>query len=239
MSDYKTAEANPKNKPRVLIIDDEPGMVDFIKLGLEYEGYDVLYAEDGASGVRLALQEHPDLIILDLMLPQMNGFEVCRRLRKNIATPILMLTASDELDNRVEGLDAGADDYLTKPFQFKELAARLRAIMRRKNWHGGEKDARILELHNVTLDVAAREVWRDNRKIELSVREYDLLHLLMSHPNQVLTRETILERVWGYDYGGDGNIIEVYIRYLRQKLGEPVLISTARGVGYVIRTELA
>lgn len=237
MSDSNPVEAGKKGKLQVLIIDDEPGMIDFIRLGLEYEGYGVIYAEDGLNGLRMALQERPDLIILDLMLPGLNGFEVCRRLRQVLDTPVIMLTARDEPDDRVQGLDLGADDYLTKPFQFKELAARLRALLRRKNRYPVEKENSPLQVQDLTLDPGSREVWRAKQKIELSVREYDLLYLLLTHTGQVLTRETILERVWGYDYNGDGNIIEVYIRYLRQKIGEPALIFTVRGVGYVIRTE--
>jgi two-component system, OmpR family, response regulator MprA len=233
------SDTTKKTKLRVLIIDDEPSMVDFIRLGLEYEGYEPLSAEDGLSGLRLALQERPDLIILDLMLPGLNGFEVCRRIRQATATPIIMLTARDEVEDRVQGLDLGADDYLTKPFQFKELAARLRALLRRKTWHGGEsdRDAKVLQVQNVTLDPVAREVWCDKQKIQLSLREYNLLYLLMSHAGQVLTRETILEQVWGYDYTGGSNIIEVYVRYLRQKLVGSNIISTVRGVGYVVRPE--
>lgn len=236
MSD-NTINNNKKAKLRILVIDDEPSMIDFIRLGLEYEGYDSFSAEDGITGLRLALQEHPDLIILDLMLPGMNGFEVCRRIRQATATPIIMLTARDELDDRVQGLDLGADDYLTKPFQFKELAARLRALLRRKNWHPSEKEVRVLQAQNITLDPVSREVWRSNEKVELSLREFNLLYMLMSHTGQVLTRETILEQVWGYEYSGNDNIIEVYVRYLRQKLGNPNFISTVRGVGYVIRPE--
>jgi two-component system response regulator MprA len=211
-------------------------MLDFIQLGLDYEGYDCLTAADGRTGLRLALQEQPDLIILDLMLPGMDGFEVCRRLRQASNVPVIMLTARDELGDRVQGLDLGADDYLTKPFEFKELAARVRAVLRRKDPNLAAKDSAILRVHDLTLDTVAHQVWRGSRQIELSVREFDLLHYLMRHPNQVLTRSAIIEQVWGFDYDGDGNIIEVYVRYLRQKLGEPNLIHTVRGLGYVVRT---
>lgn len=220
----------------ILVIDDESGMLDFIQLGLDYEGYDCLTAADGRTGLRLALQEQPDLIILDLMLPGMDGFEVCRRLRQASNVPVIMLTARDELGDRVQGLDLGADDYLTKPFEFKELAARVRAVLRRKDPNLAAKDSAILRVHDLTLDTVAHQVWRGSRQIELSVREFDLLHYLMRHPNQVLTRSAIIEQVWGFDYDGDGNIIEVYVRYLRQKLGEPNLIHTVRGLGYVVRT---
>ncbi|NWJ46003.1 MAG: response regulator transcription factor [Chloroflexi bacterium] len=226
-------------KPRVLVIDDEPRMVDFIKLGLEYEGFEVECAFDGKTGLKMALAEPPDLIILDLMLPGMDGFEVCQRLRTTHDVPVIMLTARDELNDRVHGLDLGADDYLTKPFQFKELAARIRAVMRRKSSLPVEQtgNVKLLQLNDVTLDPNLRELRRGAQTIELSAREFDLLSLLMSHPNQVLTREIILERVWGYDFMGEGNVIEVYVRYLRQKLGEPNLIYTVRGVGYVMRSK--
>lgn len=229
-------------KLRVLVIDDEPGMVDFIELGLGYEGFEVESASDGKTGLRMALDAPPDLIILDLMLPGMDGFELCRRLRRSEAVPIIMLTARDELDDRVKGLDLGADDYMTKPFQFKELAARIRAVLRRKSSlaqdvTGGVIIARVYQLQDLTLDPNSREVQRGSQNIELSGREFDLLKFLMSYPNQVLTREAILETVWGYDFMGDGNIIEVYVRYLRQKLGEPNLIHTVRGVGYVMRSK--
>jgi two-component system response regulator MprA len=146
-----------------------------------------------------------------------------------------MLTARDELEDRVQGLDLGADDYLTKPFQFKELAARIRAVLRRKSAALIETETKPLQINDLTLDPVSHEVWRGSRQLELSVREFDLLSLLMRHLNQVMTRETIIESVWGYDYDGDGNIIEVYVRYLRQKLGEPNVITTVRGIGYVIR----
>ncbi|HEX2916089.1 MAG TPA: response regulator transcription factor [Chloroflexia bacterium] len=235
-------EIKPINsRPRILIIEDEARMVDFIKLGLEYEGFEVEDATDGKTGLKMALDRSPDLIILDLMLPGMNGFEVCQRLRKTHDIPVIMLTARDELNDRVQGLDIGADDYLTKPFQFKELVARIRAVLRRKpasngNFTPGQTETRPLTVYDLTLDPGLRELRRGTQIIEFSQREFDLLKLLMSHPNQVLNRETILEKVWGYDFNGDYNIIEVYIRYLRQKLGEPNLIYTVRGVGYVLRS---
>ena len=231
----EATEAN-KTKPRVLVIEDEPGILDFLQLGLGYEGYEVLTATDGESGLAKARAELPDLLILDLMLPGIDGFEICRRLRQSSQVPIIMLTARDELDDRVHGLDLGADDYLTKPFQFKELAARIRAVLRRQAKTQEETtNPGLLQLQDLTLNPQLHEVRRDNRLLELSLREYQLLELLLRHPNQVLTREVILDRVWGYDFMGDGNIIEVYVRYLRQKLGEPNLIQTVRGVGYVLK----
>ncbi|NWJ47701.1 MAG: response regulator transcription factor [Chloroflexi bacterium] len=228
----------PNTSSRILVIDDEPGIVDFIELGLGYEGYEVLTASDGKTGLQLALSEIPDLIILDLMLPGIDGFELCQKLRQTSKVPVIMLTARDELDDRVRGLDLGADDYLTKPFQFKELAARIRAVLRRGSnspEESSEKGSKLLQVQDITLDPALREVRRDSTRIELSLREYELLELLMRHSNQVLPRDTILDRVWGYDFGGDANIIEVYVRYLRQKLGKPNPITTIRGVGYLMK----
>jgi two-component system, OmpR family, response regulator MprA len=226
--------------PRVLIIDDEPGIVDFLALGLGYEGFSTTSAPDGEAGLRMALASPPDIIILDLMLPRVDGFEFCRRLRTVSGVPVIMLTARDEVDDRVRGLDLGADDYLTKPFQFKELVARIRAVLRR---HGNLRDysdkgaPALLQVGDITLDTGLHEVRRAGKPIPLTPREFDLLELLMGHPNQVLTRESILDRVWGYDFMGDDNVIEVYVRYLRQKLGPPGLIHTVRGIGYIMKTQ--
>jgi two-component system, OmpR family, response regulator MprA len=232
------------NRPRLLVIDDEQSIVDFIRLGMRYEGYRVEDAGDGVTGFDLAQRLHPSLIILDVMLPGMDGIEVCRRLRENEATqdiPILMLTAKDEVRDRVTGLNAGADDYLTKPFSFEELLARVRALLRRQQRlvAAGGPGGRVLRVADLTLDEAAREVRRGDRLIELTATEYNLLHLLLSHPRQVLDRQTILNRVWGYDFMGETNIIEVYVRYLREKIEDepstPKLIQTVRGVGYVLK----
>ncbi len=235
------AVEHPANssKPVVLIIDDEPGILDFLSLGLGSEGFEVRRAADGMSGLQVALTERPNIIVLDLMLPGIDGFELCRRLRQVSGVPIIMLTARDELDDRILGLDLGADDYLTKPFQFKELAARMRAVLRR---HSGRQDnatrstvGEPLCVGDIRLDPVSREVSRGGRLVSLTVREYDLLEMLMKHANQVLTRELILGNVWGYEFAGDDNVIEVYVRYLRNKLGEPNPISTVRGVGYVMK----
>jgi two-component system response regulator MprA len=220
-------------------VDDESGILDFLSMGLGYEGFEVRCAADGLAGLQMALTERPDIVVLDLMLPLIDGFELCRRLRQVSVVPVIMLTARDELDDRVRGLDLGADDYLTKPFQLKELAARIRAVLRR---HGpalpvsvNSRPGEPVCVGDITLDPASREVHRGGRPVALTVREYDLLELLMRHPNQVLTREAILDRVWGIEFAGDDNIIEVYVRYLRQKLGKPDPISTVRGVGYVMK----
>jgi DNA-binding response OmpR family regulator len=224
---------------RILVIDDETKIVDFIRRGLKYEGYEVDVAYDGLSGLAQARNEPPDLIILDIMMPGLDGLEVCRRLRAEGWTelPILMLTAKDAVPDRVAGLDAGADDYLVKPFAFDELLARIRALLRRRR---PADEGQVLRFADVVANPATREVRRGDRDVSLTAKEFDLLELFMRHPRQVLTRDTIYEHVWGYDFGGESNIIEVYIRYLRSKLeadGEPRLLQTVRGVGYVLREE--
>ena len=192
-------------------------------------------AHDGIEGLTLARESSPDLIILDWMLPGLSGVEVCRRLRATgNKAPVILLTARDEVNDRVAGLDAGADDYLVKPFSIEELLARVRAHLRRTQ----EVDLDVLQFEDLSLNRRTREVFRGKRAIELTAKEYDLLDYLHSHPRQVYTRDQILERVWGYDFGGDSNIIEVYVRYLRLKLeenNEKRLIHTVRGVGYVLR----
>ncbi|HET7089382.1 MAG TPA: response regulator transcription factor [Anaerolineae bacterium] len=221
----------------VLVIEDEARIADFLRRGLTFEGYKVLVAADGPSGLAVAREQPPDVVILDLMLPGMDGLEVCRRLRAAESTPILMLTAKDSVTDRVTGLDAGADDYLIKPFAFEELLARLRALLRRSK---PAEATETLKFADLTLDPVAREAKRGERRLILTAKEFNLLELFMAHPRQVLTRETIYERIWGYDFGGESNIIEVYIRYLRQKTeagGEPRLLQTVRGVGYVLREE--
>lgn len=223
---------------RVLIVEDEPKIANFLRRGLAYEGYEVQVAYTGEEGLAMAREEPPDLVILDIMLPGIDGMEVCRRLRRNHADmPILMLTARDAIPDRVAGLDAGADDYLVKPFAFDELLARLRALLRRVR---PPEPGEVLRFADLTMNTATREVWRGDRPVELTAREFDILELFMRHPRQVLTRDILYERIWGYDYGGESNIIEVYVRYLRAKLeaaGEPRLLHTVRGVGYVLREE--
>jgi len=221
----------------ILVIEDEERIADFLRRGLTFENYRVLVAADGPAGLSLARDQPPDLVILDWMLPGLDGLEVCRRLRAAGPTPILMLTAKDAVPDRVAGLDAGADDYLVKPFAFDELLARIRALLRRAK---PSEATEVLKFGDLTLDPAAREARRADRRLELTAREFDLLEMLLRHPRQVLTREMIYDRIWGYDFGGESNIIEVYIRYLRQKTesaGEPRLIQTVRGVGYVLREE--
>jgi two-component system, OmpR family, response regulator MprA len=221
---------------RILVIEDEPKISSLIKRGLIYEGHEVDVADNGERGLEIARESPPDLVILDLMLPGIDGFEVCRRLRTAGDVSILMLTARDNVSDKVRGLDSGADDYLTKPFAFNELNARVRALLRRRR----PAEQMTLRYADLTLDLGTREVSRGPRKIDLTTREFDMLEMFMRHPRQVLTRDIIYERIWNYDFGGESNIIEVYIRYLRGKLeagGEPRLIQTVRGVGYALREE--
>jgi two-component system response regulator MprA len=218
-------------RERILVIEDEEKILHFLQRGLTYEGYRVETAADGAAGLALARAEAPDLVILDWMLPGMDGLEVCRRLRQAAR---LMLTARESVSDRVLGLDAGADDYLVKPFEFEELLARVRALLRRAR----PEAADLLAFADLRLDTGTHQAFRGERPIELTAKEYELLDLFMRHPRQVLTREVIFDRVWGYDFGGESNIIEVYVRYMRQKTeaeGEPRLLHTVRGVGYVLR----
>jgi two-component system response regulator MprA len=216
-----------------LVIDDERSIIDVIRIGLHLQGFAVDGASTGLAGLEMAQRVHPDVIVLDVMLPELDGLSVCRRLRAMSDVPIIMLTARDEVDDRILGLDSGADDYLIKPFSVGELAARVRALLRRRQPLRGD----VLRMGDLTLDHAAREVLIAGRKVTLTAREYELLYLFMRHPRQVLTRDAILEGVWGYDYPGDDNIVDVYVRSLRTKLGDqpPRRIQTVRGVGYVLK----
>ena len=240
-SQMQTQQTNRTTTP-VLVIDDEESIVDLIKLGLKYEGFEVVAASDGEDGIAAAQRTNPVFIILDWMLPDMDGLEVCRLLRSNPTTldiPILLLTAKDEVDSRVEGLNTGADDYLTKPFSFEELVARIRAILRRLNHGATAENPQVLTVGDIELNMATHEVTRAGRQIDLTVTEYNLLHLFMSHVGQALDRQTILNQVWGYDFLGETNIIEVYVRYLREKIEDspssPRYIQTIRGVGYIMK----
>jgi two-component system response regulator MprA len=222
---------------RVLVIEDEARIAQFVERGLIYEGYRVTVARDGKIGLTVARDNPPDLVILDWMLPGLDGLEVCKRLRAASEVPILMLTAKDDIQDRVTGLDAGADDYLVKPFSVDELLARIRALFRRATTSSRPD---ILSFADLKLDTGTHRAYRGDRAIDLTAKEYELLELFMRNPRQVLTRDVIFDRVWDYDFGGESNIIEVYVRYLRQKTeeqGEPRLIHTVRGVGYVLREE--
>ena len=219
----------------ILVVEDEVKLARFIELELVSEGYQVSVAHDGMAGLTLAREVAFDLAMLDWMLPGLSGVELCRRLRSTGSkVPVILLTARDEVGDRVTGLDAGADDYVVKPFSIEELLARVRAHLRRTQ--DGDED--VLQFEALKLNRKTREVHRGTRAIELTAKEFDLLEYLLSHPRQVFTRNQILENVWGYDFMGDSNIIEVYVRYLRLKLEEhhePRLIHTVRGVGYALR----
>jgi two-component system response regulator MprA len=219
----------------ILIADDDPKLTDMLRRTLTYEGYCVMTAADGQEALAQGQAQQPDLVVLDWMMPRLSGLEVARRLRAAQArVPILMLTARDAVVDRVEGLDSGADDYLVKPFVPAELLARVRALLRRAP-DLGEKPLRYRDL---LVDLQARETRRGDRALALSPKEFDLLSFLLRHPRQVLPRSRILEEVWGYDFGGEDSVLDVYIGYLRAKTeanGEPRLIQTVRGIGYVIR----
>jgi two-component system, OmpR family, response regulator MprA len=221
---------------KILIVDDERAVRESLRRALELEGYEIELAEDGAEALeRLESQPEPDAMVLDVLMPRVDGLEVSRTLRRNGSRlPILMLTARTQVDDRVEGLDAGADDYLTKPFALEELLARVRALLRRTTDGSGE----TLQFADLVLDPGTREVTRGGERIELTRTEFSLLELFMLNPRQVLTRSLIFERVWGYDFGFASNSLDVYIGYLRRKTeagGRPRLIHTVRGVGYALR----
>jgi DNA-binding response OmpR family regulator len=220
-------QADP-DAPLVLVIDDEPGIRDFLELGLTAEGFRVITSATGAGGLERLDLEPPDAIILDAGLPDLDGFELLPAIRAVTEAPIVMLTARGDIDDRVRGLELGADDYVAKPFHLGELLARLRAHLRRRPAVNG-----VLRVADVALDGRSREVTRDGRAISLTPREYELLELFLRHPGQVLSKELILERLWGYAF--DDNLVEVYVGYLRRKLGEPVVLHTLRGAGYVLR----
>jgi two-component system response regulator MprA len=219
---------------KVLVVDDEPGVRAALQRALALERHDVTLAEDGQQALDALAEGAVDAIVLDVMMPRIDGLEVCRRLRAaGDRTPVLMLTARDAIDDRVDGLDAGADDYLVKPFALRELNARLRALLRRVDTGGP-----TLAFGDLVLDRSAHEVRRGTRRIELSKTEFSLLELFLEHPRQVLTRSTLFERVWGYDFGATSNALGVYMGYLRRKTeegGERRLLHTVRGVGYVLR----
>ena len=219
------------------MVDDDPAVTSLLRRGFAYEGYEVQTAGSGPDALKLARDRPPALVILDIMMPGMDGLEVCRRLREaEPSLPILLLTAREAPGDQIRGLDIGADDYVTKPFSFEVLSARVRALLRRREGQQPE----VLAYGDLRLDTGARVAYRAERRITLTTTEYELLLLLMSHPRQVLTKDQIMERVWGYDFGGNANIVEVYVRALRRKLEEerePRLIQTVRGAGYALREE--
>ena|ERR1051326_1889978 len=220
---------------RVLIVDDEPRILSMMRRVLEADGYEVVIAGEGASALDILRSEPIDMVILDVMMPGMDGFEVCRLARRESVVPILMLTARDASTDKVTGLDCGADDYVVKPFETDELMARVRALLRRAQ----PRHVEVLRFLDVELVPSEREARRDGDVLELTAREYDLLELFLRRPRQVLSREQILQEVWGFDYLGDSNLVDVRIKYLRDKLevgGRPRLIQTVRGAGYALRT---
>ncbi len=222
-------------RTQILVIEDEAEIAAYLRRGLTMEGYKVVVAADGPAGLAVAREDPPDLVILDVMLPRLDGFAVAERLRAALAMPIIMLTARGEVADRGAGLEHGADDYLVKPFAFEELLARIKALLRRQQRSAGPETLRVGPLR---MNLAAHEVSSGDRLLTLTAKEFELLELFMRHPNQVLTRDQIYDRVWGFDFGGESNIIEVYVRSLRQKLeagDAPRLLDTVRNVGYILR----
>ena len=225
--------SSSNKQPSVLIVDDEPQIRDLLQMGFSYEGFQVFLADNGPDATRMAKEQQLDVVILDLMLPGYDGLEVTRQIRHNRDLPIIMLTAKDEVDDRVTGLDSGADDYLTKPFAFRELMARTRAVLRRR----GNNIADILTFQGIVLNRGTHQVTFHDQPIDFTPREFNLLEFFLMNPRQALSRDIIISRVWGYDYMGDDNIVEVYIRHLREKLHDnpPRLLQTVRGIGYTLR----
>lgn len=217
---------------RILIVEDEAGVAGFVEQGLTEAGYAVNVARDGSEGLEYALAYEYDVVVLDIMLPKMNGLDVLREIReKRVKAPVLLLTARDGLDDRIRGLDVGADDYLVKPFAFPELLARIRALLRRPPLQAGN----LFQMNTLEMDIVQHEVRRDGKRIELSPREFALLEMLFRHPNQVLTRTQIVEHVWNFNFFSDTNVVDVYVGYLRRKIDRDStvpLIHTVRGVGY-------
>lgn len=224
---------------KVLIVEDEEKIARFIELELLHEGYEIIKADNGRTGLEIAEKGEVDLVLLDIMIPQINGLEVLRRLRKTSALPVIMLTARDAVMDKVSGLDAGADDYITKPFAIEELLARIRTALKKRTITE-KRDTNILSCGLLYLDKMRYKVMYDNTEIELTNREFNLLQILMENKNIVLTRDILMEKVCGYNYVGETNVIDVYIRYLRAKIDDKFntkIISTVRGVGYVIKYE--
>ncbi|MEU5579395.1 response regulator transcription factor [Streptomyces huasconensis] len=231
-----------REQQRILIVDDEPAVREALRRSLAFEGYGTEVAVDGADALEKAAAHRPDLVVLDIQMPRMDGLTAARRLRATgSTTPILMLTARDTVGDRVTGLDAGADDYLVKPFELDELFARIRALLRRSSYAAGAGRAQegdVLAFADLRMDLATREVTRGGRTVELTRTEFTLLEMFLAHPRQVLTREQILKAVWGFDFEPSSNSLDVYVMYLRRKTeaaGEPRLVHTVRGVGYVLR----
>ncbi|OON78859.1 response regulator transcription factor [Streptomyces tsukubensis] len=232
-----------REQQRILIVDDEPAVREALQRSLAFEGYGTEVAVDGHDALEKAAAYRPDLVVLDIQMPRMDGLTAARRLRSTgVTTPILMLTARDTVGDRVTGLDAGADDYLVKPFELDELFARIRALLRRSSYAAaaiGAEDDDVLSFADLRMNLATREVTRGSRQVELTRTEFTLLEMFLAHPRQVLTREQILKAVWGFDFEPSSNSLDVYVMYLRRKTeagGEPRLVHTVRGVGYALRT---
>ncbi|GIP38736.1 DNA-binding response regulator [Paenibacillus sp. J31TS4] len=225
-------------REKIIVIDDDEKITSMLRRSLVFEGYSITTANDGQEGLKQILNQDPELIILDVMMPKVDGWEVCRRVRESgLDTPILMLTAKDEIADRVKGLDLGADDYLVKPFALEELLARVRVLLRRQSERNPAGHSR-LGFEDLMMDLDTREVLRGGKRIELTTKEFDLLYLFLQNPKRVLSRDVIMDKIWGYDYSGESNVLEVYIALLRQKLeehGGPRIIQTVRGAGYVLR----
>lgn len=225
----------------ILVMDDDVHITSMLQRSLTFEGYDVVIAHSGIEGLQKLKAYEPELIILDVMMPHGDGWHVCREVRqRGVDVPILMLTAKDEVSDRVRGLDAGADDYMVKPFAWEELLARIRALLRRRRVEG--RITETVSFSDVTMDVSTREVYRGNRRIELTGKEFELLRLFLAYPRIVLSRDKLMDSVWGIDFSGSSNVLEVYIALLRQKLeegGARRIIHTVRGTGYVLREEHA
>jgi two-component system response regulator MprA len=223
-----------EEKKKILVVDDDPEIISFLQKGLVMEGYAVDTAGSGAEALECFSQNAPDLVILDIMMPGIDGLEVSRQIRLDSHVPILLLTAKGTIQDRVTGLDSGADDYLVKPFALDELLARIRALLRRQP----ALESEVLRFADLSMDTTTREVKRGEKLLDLTAQEYALLEFMLRHPRQVLTRDQIYEEVWGFDFGGESNVIEVYVLYLRNKLeseGQSRLIQTVRGVGYVLK----
>lgn len=234
-------EKEEKTMAKILIVEDERKIARFVELELKHEGYEVDYAGNGTEGLAKILDTEPDLVVLDVMLPGMSGIEVCRKAREEgVSTPIIMLTAKDDVMDKVNGLDNGADDYMTKPFAIEELLARIRVSLKRHQKVKKDKQETLLTHGKLNIDTVKHEVHYEEEIVNLTKKEFDLLAYLMQHKNEVISRETLLNEVWDYDYMGETNVVDVYVRYIRQKIDDKFadkIINTVRGVGYIIKDE--
>ncbi len=232
-------QGEEKEMAKILIVEDDSKIARFVELELKHEGYETETAADGRTGLSKALMPDTDLVLLDIMLPELSGMEVCRRIRQESQVPVIMLTAKGDVTDKVAGLDLGADDYMTKPFAIEELLARIRVALKPRTGAAGKTEEKLVH-GKLTLDLAARQVSFGKEPLVLTKKEFDLLAFLLKNKNRAVPREELLSAVWDYDYAGDTNVVDVYIRYLRQKVEEPLklrLIETVRGVGYMIRDE--